>query len=455
MTSITDVSRVHLPPATALPGPVLLGGWAFGRRRLLGSLRRRHGSAFTMTMAPFGRCVVLTSADLTKELFTAKTGVTGNGTPNLGNVLGPGSTFALDGEPHRRRRKLLVPPFHGRQMRAHEQLMVDETRREASTWHLGVEMESTAPFMHLTLNIILRAVLGAEGTHLQRLRTIMPPMAELGAKITVSPFANPDRAWGAWARFRSMRKQYDEVVLDLISTTRRDPNLAERNDMLAMMIQSRYEDGGSMADLEIADELFTLLGAGHETTANTLSWAVERLRRHPALLDRLVEEVDSGGTELLAATVLEVQRLRPVITDVTRLVTAETMQLGQWVIPRGYQVLVAIDQVQLDENVFAEPHAFDPDRFVGAKAGMYSWIPFGGGTRRCIGAAFADMEMNVVLRTLLQDYELSPTTARSEKWRSRGVSWTPADGGRAVWHRRSPSFVTTGAEARSVGETRS
>lgn len=450
MNSVTSSSAARLPSSTRIPGPVLLAGWIYARRQILNGLQRRHGSTFAMTMPPYGRCVVLTTADLTKELFTMSTDVAGNGVPNLGNVLGPGSTFALEGEAHRRRRKLLVPPFHGRQMRAHEQLIVEETLKESSTWNLGEEMESTEPFMRLTLNVILRAVLGAEGAHLDQLRRIMPPMVELGAKLTVSPFANPDRSWGSWAKFRAMRAEYDQVVLDLIGSTRADPELAERDDVLAMLVQSSYEDGAAMTDLEIADELFTLLGAGHETTANTLSWAVERLRRHPLLLDRLVQEVDRGDTELLAATVLEVQRTRPVISEVARMVVTDHMELGPWVIPQGHQVLVVLDQVQLDENVFPQPMSFDPDRFVGVKPGMYSWIPFGGGTRRCIGAAFADMEMNVVLRTLLEQYELSPTAAPDEKWRSRGVAWTPSRGGRAIWHRRSVPTVVSARQARTL-----
>lgn len=442
MNSLTAPEATRLPSATKIPGPALLAGWIASRQRMLIALQRRHGSTFTMKMPPFGKCVVLTTADLTKDLFTASTDLIGNGTPSLGNVLGPGSTFALEGAQHRRRRKLLVPPFHGRQMRAHEQLMIEETRREAETWQEGVEMETVEPFFRLTLNVILRAVLGAEGDELVKLRRIMPPMGELGTKLTSSPFANPDRKWGAWARFRSMRAEYDAVVLDLISSTRNDPRLEERDDVLAMLVQSTYEDGEAMADLEIADELFTLLGAGHETTANTLAWAIERLRRHPVLLGRLVEEVDAGGAELMAATILEVQRLRPVITETSRTVIGETLSLGQWVIPKGHQVMVLLDLVQLDENVFTDPHTFNPDRFVGTKPGMYSWIPFGGGTRRCIGAAFADMEMNTVLRTLLQEYELSPTNAPAEKWKSRGISWTPGEGGRAIWHRRVTPHVT-------------
>jgi hypothetical protein len=219
-----------------------------------------------------------------------------------------------------------------------------------------------------------------------------------------------------------------------------------------MLIQSRYEDGDVMSNQEIADELLTMLGAGHETTANTLAWAVERLTRHPRLLDRLTAEVDAGGSDLLAATIFEVQRTRPVITEILRQVATPTMELGPWTIPQGHKVLVAVDMVQMDPNAFPDPENFDPDRFVNARPGTYSWIPFGGGTRRCIGAAFADLEMHVVLRTVLQHYELSPTYAPDEKWSSRGVSWTPASGGRAVVHRRvRPHLVAKASAARGEG----
>ncbi|WP_228033908.1 cytochrome P450 [Streptomyces spongiae] len=411
------------------------------RKRFLGELQRRYGSTFAMTLPPFGPSVFLCSADLTKHLLTTSPAIAGLGRPSLGNVLGPGSMFALDGPEHLRRRKLVVPPFHGRRLRAYEELMVEETIREAETWPQGVEFETAPAFMRLTLNIILRAVLGAEGEHLDRLRDLMPPIAELGAMLTVSPFADRGRSWGAWARYRRMRQEYDELAFDLIDTVKTDPSLEQREDVLAMLVQSRYDDGEPMSDQEIADELLTMLGAGHETTANTLAWAVERVTRHPALLDRLVAEADAGGTELLAATILEVQRTRPVITDISRTVLAPTMSLGQWTIPQGHQIVVAIDFVQMDENVFPEPEKFDPDRFLNARPGTYSWIPFGGGTRRCIGAAFADLEMNLVLRTVLQNYELGTTYAPGEKWKSRGVSWTPARGGRAVVHRRHKARV--------------
>ncbi|ARF53198.1 cytochrome P450 [Streptomyces gilvosporeus] len=437
----TSPVLVTLPPGPPLPGPILTGLWIASRKRLLACLQRRYGSTFTMTMSPFGPSVFLCSAALVRQMLTTSPAIAGLGEPNLGNVLGPGSTFALEGPEHLHRRKLLAPSFHGRHLHAYEELMVEETVREAETWPQGVEFATAPRFMRLTLNIILRTVLGAEGEHLERLRELMPPMVDLGARLTLSPFTDRGRSWGAWARFRRMRREYDTVAFDLIDSVRADPKLEEREDVLAMLVQSRYEDGEAMANQEIADELLTILGAAHETTANTLTWAVERLTRHPELLDRLVAEVDGGGSDLLAATILEVQRTRPVITDITRSVDAPTMPLGEWTIPKGHQVVIAIDFVQMDETVFPNPEKFDPDRFVHAHPDTYSWIPFGGGTRRCIGAAFANLEMNVVLRTLLQNYEFRTTCVPDEKWKSRGVSWTPARGGRAVVHRRNTAHT--------------
>jgi cytochrome P450 family 138 len=180
----------------------------------------------------------------------------------------------------------------------------------------------------------------------------------------------------------------------------------------------------------------TLLAAGHETTATTLAWAVERLRRHPGLLARLAAEADAGGSELRRATILEVQRVRPVIDMAGRRVKAESLPLGEWVIPRGHSILIGIGLVHADEAVFPDAAAFNPDRFAGVRPDRYAWVPFGGGFRRCLGAAFADMEMNVVLATLLREFELIPTGERGERWHSRGVAYAPAKGGRAVVRRR-------------------
>jgi len=206
--------------------------------------------------------------------------------------------------------------------------------------------------------------------------------------------------------------------------------------VLAIMLQSQYDDGTTMSNSDVADQLLTMLAAGHETTATTLAWAFERLRRHPVILRRLVEEVDAGGTEFLQATVLELQRHRPVIDLTMRNVAAESMPLGEWVIPKGYNVIVGISLVHNNEAIFPNALTLAPDRFMGVSPDNYSWVPFGGGTRRCIGAAFANMEMNVALRTILREFDLSTTSAPGEHWHSRGVAFAPRKGGLARVTRR-------------------
>jgi cytochrome P450 len=204
-----------------------------------------------------------------------------------------------------------------------------------------------------------------------------------------------------------------------------------------MMLQARYEDGSPISDDHVSDELLTLLAAGHETTATTLAWAVERLRRHPRLLTRLADEVDAGGSELLQATVFEVQRTRPVI-NVTLRTTKQRIRLGQWVIPEHHSIMVSISMAHAAERNYPDAAAFNPDRFVGNPPDNYTWVPYGGGIRRCIGAAFANMEMLVTLRVLLQEFEFGTTYAEGEPAHSRGVASAPGRGGRAVVYRRPP-----------------
>jgi cytochrome P450 len=202
------------------------------------------------------------------------------------------------------------------------------------------------------------------------------------------------------------------------------------------MLQARYEDGSPISDDHVADELLTLLAAGHETTATTLAWTVERLRRHPRLLARLAAEVDAGGSELAQATIWEVQRTRPVINGTARM-TKTRIQLGEWVIPERHAILASISLAHASEDSFADAKAFNPDRFVGNPPDNYAWIPYGGGVRRCIGAAFANMEMTVTLRTLLREFEFGATYAPGERLHSRGVATAPKHGGRAVVYRRT------------------
>lgn len=400
-------------------------------------LRDRYGSAFTINVPIFGRSVVISDPAEIKQLFTSSPEIVDNFEVNLGRVLGPGSFFALEGDAHKQQRKLLVPPFHGRRLKAYESIIEEEAVREMASWPERREFATLESMMRITLNVILRAVFGAEGVELEQLRELLPRFVKLGSRLVVLPIPQTDLGrWSPWGRFHIYRREYDVIVERLIDKAESDPQLDSREDILALMLQSRYDDGSRMSRNDIADQLLTLLTAGHETTATTLGWAVERLRRHPAVLRRLAEEVDAGGSEFREATIWEVQRVRPVIDVTGRQVKADTMQLGRWTLPKGQMIIVSIYLIHDNEQLFPNAQRFDPQRFVGVKPDTYAWIPFGGGTRRCIGAAFAHLEMNVVLRTLLRDFVLEPTSAAGERWHSRGVAYSPAKGGRAVVRRR-------------------
>lgn len=428
---------VRLPPTPRIPTFLQGLGFSLSRKWTIARLVRECGDVFTLTLPVFGKTVIVADPALAKQLFTANTDDVGNVQPNLSRVLGSGSVFALDGKDHRRRRKLLTPPFHGKSIKNYETIFEEETLREAAKWPEGQPFETLEPMMHITLNAILRAVFGADGAHLDELRRIIPPWVTLGSRLAVLP--TPTRTYGRfspWGRLATYRRRYDEVIGQLIDAVQADPNLESRDDILALLLRSTYEDGSAMSRLDIGDELLTLLAAGHETTAATLGWAFERISRHPEVLAALAAEADTDDNKYRQATILEIQRSRTVIDFAGRHVYAPTFQLGEWVIPQGSSIVVAISQVHHRAQEFEDPDRFDPHRFIGARPNTFAHIPFGGGTRRCVGAAFANVEMDVVLRTVLRHFVIETTTAPGEKAHSRGVAYTPKDGGRVVVHRR-------------------
>jgi cytochrome P450 family 138 len=427
-----------LPAGSSAPRFVQ-GTMAFvAPRQMMRRMHARYGPDFTINVPLFGKAVVISDPAEIKQLFTTSPDVADNQDLNLGYVLGPHSLFATRDETHKRQRKLLTPPFHGRRLSAYEAIIEEEAVREMATWPEGREFATLGSTMRITINVILRAVFGADGADLAELRELLPKMVTLGSWLAVLPIPRKDLGrWSPWGRAFAMRRTYDVAVDRLIAAARQDPDLDGRDDVLALMLRSRYDDGSELSRDEIADQLLTLLAAGHETTATTLAWAVERLRRHPDVLRRLAAEVDEGGSRLREATILEIQRTRPVITRTSRQVRAPSMRLGRWTLPRGQIVVVDIHTVHNNETLFPQAHRFEPDRFLDGKPDTYGWIPFGGGVRRCIGAAFANTELNVVLRTLLRDFTLEPTGERDERWHSRGIAYCPAKGGRAVVHRRS------------------
>ncbi|MFV1365520.1 cytochrome P450 [Mycolicibacterium elephantis] len=433
----TPARAVKLPPGPRLP--MTLQGLAFiaNRRWTVHQMHRRYGDVFSLHIPIFGQTVVVADPQLAKQVFTANPDDLGNVQPNLSRVLGSGSVFALDGAEHRRRRRLLTPPFHGKSIKNYEKIFEEETLRESVNWPEGQAFETLEPMMRITLNAILRAVFGADGERLDDLRRIIPPWVTLGSRVVSLP--TPKRTYGRyspWGRLAEYRRQYDVVINRLIDEVTADPCFDDRNDVLALLLRSTYEDGSAMSRQEIGDELLTLLAAGHETTAATLAWAFERITRHPDVLARLVEEAETDDNEYRQATILEVQRNRTIIDFAGRHVYSPTFELGEWVVPRGHTVLTSILLMHERADEFPAPERFDPQRFLGTRPPTFAWIPFGGGTRRCVGAAFANVEMDVVLRTVLRHFVLETTTAPGEKWHSRGVAFTPKNGGRMIVRRR-------------------
>jgi cytochrome P450 len=426
-----------LPPVVTLPKPLLGAAFSVSRRWTINRMQRRYGPVFTLNIPIFGHTVVVAEPSLVRQVFTASSDDLLNIKPNLSRVLGPGSIFALDREEHRSRRKLLHPPFHGKSIKNYEQIIEEETLSEAANWPVGQEFRTLEPMMRITLNVILRAVFGAESAELDDLRQLIPGWVKLGSRLAALPL--PPRALGRhspWGRLARYHRQFDQIVDTLIDKAEADPRFEERTDILALMLRSKYDDGSTMSRREISDELLTFVAAGHETTASTLAWAFERLRRHPKLVAALAKEAETDDNELRQATILEVQRARTVIDFSGRHVAAPSFELGEWQIPKGYSIIVGISQLHANERAFPNHERFDPYRFVGNRPPTFAWVPFGGGTRRCIGAAFANAELDVVLRTVLRHFTLDSKNDSGEKVHSRGVAYTPKRGGRIVLHRR-------------------
>jgi cytochrome P450 len=430
---------VRLPPGPRGPKAVQGIALVLTQHAAMAALARRYGSAFTINLPVFGQTVVISDPVLLKDMFSTSRDLCGRPKNNLGEIMGPGSLFHLEGDELIARRKLLLPPFHGNRMRRYEHLIEKEVMRETANWPENREFATLVPMMRITLNAILRVVFGAEGSALEELRRLMMSGTKLGSRIALlPPVARRDFGrWSPGGRYLSQYRRPADAILDsLIADVRADPAIEERSDVLALLLQARDENGEPLPDRHLANELLTLLAAGYETTSTQLSWAVERLRRHPRLLPRLTDEVDAGGSELRQATIWEVQRTRPVLPAALRR-TRTRFRLGDWVIPEDTTVWASIQLVHESEEHFRDAASFNPDRFAGAAPNPFTWVPWGGGIHRCVGAAFAHMEMDVVLRTLLREFRFAPTDAPDERRHNRGVAIAPGRGGRAVVYRRT------------------
>src|SRR4051795_2281481 len=439
-------TQTRMPPGPRVPRLVqgLLGLAA--QNTTIDLLRRRYGDRVAGALPAIGRAVVVSDPELVRYVFRADPKVLHAGSQSpLRAVLGRHSLLAIDEDYHLSQRKLLLPPFHGDRMKSYEAIIADEAEREMATWPQDRPFRTLEPFSRITLNAIIRTVFGAQEQDADDLQRLLPKLVARGSRLALLTFLHRDMGpWSPWAKFLKLRAEFDAVVDRLLARARSDDGLEQRSDVLALLVQARHDDDTPMHRDEIADELLTLLAAGHETTAATLAWAVERLRRHPAIVGRLVREIEEGGSQLRDATIREVQRVRPTITGAGR-ETCEPYALGDWVLPTGTVIMLSAQLIHNDARWYDEPQRFDPDRFLGRKPDTYKWIPFGGGMRRCIGAAFAHMEMDIVLRTLLSHFELAAASDRGEGWRFRGVAFAPRRGGLAVVRRR-PGPLTPDAD---------
>jgi cytochrome P450 len=444
---------VRLPPRSRLPKLFQTIAFGAANHGMFAAVGRRYGSSVISVNLPRNHnAVVISDPVLAKELFKTSTDLLErptSGAGTLGEVFGPGSTFSLAGDELLTQRKVVLPLFHGKRMRSYEHIIEEEVMREIATWPEGREFQTLEPMTRIALYSILRAVFGAEGPVLDKLRDVVLPMVPLGGwNLVLPPWTRRDLGrWSPWGRYLWYRRRFDAIVDSLIAGARADPALEERSDVLSLLVQARYDDGEPLTDRHVADELLTLLASGHETTAGSMAWAVERLTRHPEVLSRLVEEVDAGGSELREATICEVQRNRPVLDGAMRR-TKTRIRLRDWVIPEGTNLIISIRVTHDSDESFPDAAAFNPDRFVGSPKPI-AWIPFGGGVNRCVGAAFAHMETDVTLRILLREFRFAPTDAPAERGRWRGVATVPARGARAVVYRRT-SRASSDAHPASV-----
>jgi cytochrome P450 len=417
-----EVATADIPRSTA-PVPELPPGpdWSLARstlrwwRRPLETLeqcRATYGDTFTYRMAHEGTWVFVSDPEAIKQVFTGDPRLLHAGEANivLLPVLGEHSVLLLDEPAHMKERKLMLPSFHGKRMQAYGDVMAEVAAEEIDRWPADRPVRMRPRMQAMTLEIILRAVFGVdEGERLTRLRDEL--------RGTLNLLGNPRRAafmvilgperLRRFPPFRRNMERIDRLLFEEIAARRGAADLADRDDILSLLLQARHENGEPMSDRELRDELMTLLVAGHETTATALSWAIELLARHPEALSRLEDDVAAGSDEYLDAVIKETLRLRPVIALVLRKLV-EPMEIGSRLLPAGVRVAPSIYLAHRNPDIYPEPERFRPERFIEQPAGTYTWIPFGGGVRRCLGAAFAEFEMSVVLRELVARRSLRP-----------------------------------------------
>ena len=329
----------------------------------------------------------------------------------------------------------MLPSFHGKRLGVYGELIAQITHEEIDRWTPHRIFPIHPPMQAITLRVILGAVLGVQDAERRaQLEALVPKL--ISSPALVWPVLQHDLGRiSPWRRFLALREQTDRLLFDEIERARRDPELAERQDILSLLLLARGEHGQPMSDIQLRDQLVTLLLAGHETSATALAWTFERLLRNPAVLARVKHKLANGNEDYLDCVIKESLRSRPVVGVAMRRLTAP-MSIGGYTVPAGAFLSVSTILMHSDPNLYPDPESFRPERFEDAHADTYTWIPFGGGVRRCLGASFAMLEMRIVLRCVLERCELAAPERPPERPRRRFVTYPPDRGARVLLIRR-------------------
>jgi cytochrome P450 family 135 len=432
---MSQIASAALPPGPPLPRWVQTILFMRYWPRFVSACGRRYGKVFTIRAATVPPLVYLSDPAEIKKVFAGDPSIFHAGEANamLAGLLGDTSVLVIDDDVHRDRRRLMLPPFHRDAVAKQTEVMTEIAAANIAGWPVGRPFAVAPKMSEITLEVILRTVIGAsDPTRLAALRAVMPKLLNVGQWASLA-IARPElqRRW-PWRSLWNRIQEADGLLYAEIAERRADPHLDERTDVLAMLVRATDEDGRTLSDRELRDQLMTLLVAGHDTTATALSWALERLTRHPAILDKAVKAADTGdaaGDEYLDAVAKETLRIRPVVFDVGR-VLQKPVELAGYQLPAGVMVVPGIGLVHSDSELYPDADRYDPDRMVGATLSPTTWFPFGGGNRRCLGATFAMVELRVVLREILRRVELATTTAPAETQKVKHVIMVPRNGGR-------------------------
>jgi cytochrome P450 len=411
------------------------------RHQFVPWLHRRYGDVFTVRLVPEGTALVLfTRPEHAKEIFAGDPEVfhAGKGNAILGPVMGEHSLLLLDAGEHRRARKLLMPAFNGAALRRYRSVVARIAADEVRRWRPGVAFRSLDRMNALTLEVIMQVVFGVtDEQRLARLRPLVNRTVDIHPVVLLGWGYPSLQRFGPWRATVDNQRALDEVMYAEIAARRESPDLDERDDVLSQLLAVGGGDGDGLSDAELRDQLVTLLLAGHETTATALSWALYELGRDPRLMRRAQQAADDGDDDYLEAVLKESMRLHPVIPMVVRHLTGPAT-VGGWDLPRGVSVGPSIIVSHARADNFDRPDEFRPDRFLeGARdVAPNTWIPFGGGVRRCIGAGFSLMEGVEVLRAVLRDLDVTVPPGRRDRPRVRNITSVPRRGARVVVHPR-------------------